>query len=152
MVELERPLLHQGKTIDQVEIKPPRWDQQIRLSEQKITSMLGMLAEMVGLPERLLRELTYPDVDRVMLAFHNVLPPIMRKDFETGAYTLATPIEEVAPADVSDQDDPRFPKADGPVKKFATPPQVNIPKKDPEAEKEVAGLGIEAPEVMRPVN
>jgi len=155
-VELMRPLMHNGRSIDQIDIKPPRWDHQIRLAQQEITSMLGLLSEMTGLPEKLLRELTYPDVDVVMLAFHNVLPPIMRDNFQSGQYSLATPAEELPEAatpeqQVVDQEDPRFPKADGPVKRFSAPPKLAFPETEPEQEPEVAGLGIDAPPVMKQV-
>jgi hypothetical protein len=151
VVELHRPLMFKGKEVTQVEIKPPNWDMQIRLANQEVTSMLGMLAEMCGLPEQLLREMTYPDVDRVMMAFHSCLPPIMREDFQSGKFVLATPkdqLPEPAEVGVSDQDDPRFPKMEGQVKKFTAPPQVNIPdrKKDTGT-----GVNIDAPGEMRPV-
>ncbi|PWT74796.1 MAG: hypothetical protein C5B60_06265 [Chloroflexi bacterium] len=155
LVELNRPLMHRGKEIAQLEIKPPNWDQQIRLAEQKIVSMLGLLAEMCGLPEQLLREMTYPDVDRVMLAFHSCLPPIMQQEFQQQRHALATPTEQLPePADVgvSDQDDPRFPKMEGTVKKFEQPPQINFPEKPEKKKDSGTGINIDAPGDMRPVN
>jgi len=154
VVELNRPLSFRAQTVTQIEIKPPRWDQQIRLADQEITSMLGLLAEMCDLPEQLLRELTYPDVDRVMLAFHNCLPPIMRQQFEQGKYTLATPkeeLEEPAEVRVTDQSDPRFPQFEGPVRRFKEPPKVDLPISDKKVD-EGSGLSLDVPGEMRAVS
>lgn len=125
-VELQLPLkTAAGKEISQIEIRRPRADNAIRWNERRYASTLALLSELCDVPENLLRELTTEDFDRVMLAFYNVVPKTIQTDFAGGMLPLATPEEEsrAAPdwAPPPDQQDPRFPKVEGPVQRMPQP-------------------------------
>lgn len=150
-VELIHPLRVGGKAVEQIDIRPPELDHVIRWNSQTIPSTLALMSELTGVPEAALRTLCYPDVDRVMLAFANVIKGTsMLIDFEKGTRPIATPKPVVAEAEpvevmsgVSDDIDPRFPKVAGPVRRFAPPA-------DDAGDDALGGAG--GPEAMRKVS
>lgn len=124
-VELISPIRDKnGTEIDTIEIRQLDFDLSIKWSRAEIPSFLALLAILSNIPEKVLRTLVYPDVDRVLLAFFNVLPPAIQGDFTKGVMPIATPLEELPEAErgpLPDPIDPRFPRADGPVKRFPAP-------------------------------
>jgi hypothetical protein len=51
---------------------------------------------------------------------------------------------------INDQLDPRFPHVDGPVRRFPTPPMVNLPGHPQPSPQDTAGIA-QPPEVMKAV-
>jgi hypothetical protein len=125
-VYLNHPLAGPKGEVEYIEITPPNFSHAIRWGEESIPSTLALLSELSGQSESLLRQLKYPDVERVMLAFMNILPSVIRKDFEKGGRPLSTPREELKDLG-ADQVDPRFPQHEGPLQRFQQPPQVKVP-------------------------
>jgi hypothetical protein len=132
-VELVRSLNGPRGVVNEITIRPPTLEDSLKWSDQRISSVLGLLSHLSGQPERLLRALTWPDADRVMVALGMVLPDNsgMKNDFLKGTRNMATddldlPEEEMIP--IPDQDDGRFPQADGPVQRFDKTPKVVMPK------------------------
>jgi hypothetical protein len=126
-------------------------DHAIRWAEGRYASSLALLAEMCDVSENLLRELTTEDFDRVMLAYYNVVPQTIRRDFENGVRPLATPEEMQTPEEripVPDPIDPRFPKVEGPVTRANPPTPAPPPPVKPAAE----GMDFEPPVQMRQVS
>lgn len=124
----------------------------MRFQSGEIEARLALVAESTHMPERLLRLLVYPDVHRVMFAFSYTMPVELRETFEGRPLTTADELLAQIPEErVGDQDDPRFPHVDGPVRKFPTPPQVNLPQKPARAD-EGSGFNIAAPDAMKAVN
>lgn len=124
MSPIRRP---SGPDVDAIEIRPPDFDMIIRCKEQLLPSKLAMLAELCNIPEQQLRQLQGADVDRVMIAFMNVLPPTLQADVQNPEFPLSTPnIQTTGPIGIvrnedtfaDDPIDPRFPKVDGPVNRF----------------------------------
>jgi len=153
IVELCHPLKRMSGDITELVIHPLNFQQVIRWQSGEIEARLALVAEATRLPERLLRLLVYPDVNRVMFAFTYTLPAELRESFSDGQRPLTTADEKLAelPEErVGDQDDPRFPHVDGPVRKFPTPPQVNLPPR-PTADNG-SGFNIDAPDAMKAVN
>lgn len=151
IVELLVPLKHNDKEVAEITIQSPGFEHVIRWGRGEIPSTLALLAELCDLPEKLLRTIKYPDVDRVMLAFTAMMPPMIQADFQKGEKPLASEEEEL-PADappVVDQIDPRFPNVAGPVRRFQTPPPP-IKGAEPQ-ETEGSGIGIDPPETMKAV-
>lgn len=114
-------LFHQLPTgQSSITISPLTLDAVIRWGDQEVPSTLALLSELCGIPEISLRQLRYPDVERVLLAFFSVIPPNIKADFEKGVRPLATAINEL-PADqraqLADPIDPRFPYASGIVQR-----------------------------------
>lgn len=95
-VELFVPIKRAGKTLDVIEIASAKLDHVVRWGEGKIKGSLALLVELSGLDEGTLRELTYPDADRVLSAFMASLPPSIRNDIDNGVHPLAT--QESAPS------------------------------------------------------
>jgi hypothetical protein len=98
-VDLFAPFNSSGKSITAVEIAPVKLDHVIRWDERKFTSQLQLLSELSGLPEMTLRQMTYPDVDRVLTAFWGMLPPAILNNLNlVSASPLAPPaIEDAIP-------------------------------------------------------
>lgn len=154
IVELYTPLKHGGKDITEVVINPAGFETVIRWGRDEIPSTMALLAEQTGLPERLLRTITYPDVDRLMLAFTAAMPPSIQADFNAGKKQFATDDDEL-PQDeeVNDQVDPRFPKVDGPVVRMTQPEKTAVtPTPAPDLPvRDGSGLSAAPPETMRAV-
>jgi hypothetical protein len=146
-VELQQPLKHHTGDITAIEIRPPTADIIIRWTNFEIQSMLALLSRMCGLQEKLLRQLPSPDFDRVMLAFMNVAGPQIKADCESGKRMLATPEEDLPESEKippPDQQDPRFPAAEGPV--------VRLGKKEPQLPSDdVQPMNIAPPTVTEAV-
>jgi hypothetical protein len=137
VVELLVPLKHADKEVGEVAIRSPGLEHVIRWGQGEIPSTLALLAELCDLPERLLRTITYPDVDRVMLAFTAMMPEVIQRDFRDSKRPLASDVDELPNGQVDDQHDPRFPHVDGPVQRFPRP----APK-----EPEGTGMNLDPPE------
>ena len=128
-VELITPIRDlQGKEITTIVIGQLTFDLSIKWSQAKIPSFLALLAILSNVPEQVLRTLVYPDVDRVLKAFFEVLPVAIQNDFTNGVLPIATPQEALPEAErhslPPDPIDPRFPAADGPVQRF---PEGSLP-------------------------
>jgi hypothetical protein len=113
VVELAVPIKHGSTTIDTIEIRPPTIDTVVRWSDGTFPSSMALLADLSGLPEMVLRQITYPDADRIMMALYNVVPQPLKSDFTNAVRPLATPLDELPPDEPGarpvDQTDPRFP-------------------------------------------
>lgn len=132
-VELIRPLNGPRGVVNEITIRPPTLEDSLKWSNEEISSILGLIAYLSGQPEMLLRRMTWPDADRILVALGMVLPDNsgMKADFMKGTRPMATddinlPEEELVP--MPDQDDGRFPQADGPVQRFDKTPKVVMPK------------------------
>jgi hypothetical protein len=137
IVELLAPLKNNGKDVLEVVIKPPGLEHVIRWGQGDIPSTLALLAELCDLPEKMLRTITYPDVDRVMLAFTAMMPSMIQQDFQQGKRPLASDVDDLPAGAADDQTDPRFPHVEGPMKRF--PAAVT---KEPEG----TGMSLDPPE------
>jgi hypothetical protein len=167
VVELFTPLKHQNREVDHLVIAAPRYEHTIRWSRGEIPSGFALLAELSGLPERLLRQAVGPDIERITLALFTQAK-FAQSDIFEGKIPLATP-DELLPEQPSeermvDQVDPRFPHFDGPIKRFPappvtqvpgtpppTPPQANAPPSPPQQPGDL-DLGLAAPEAMKAVS
>jgi hypothetical protein len=135
--------------VEMLEIQPVSLDHTIRWARKEIPSVLALLAELTGVKESILRKLSGNDSDRMFVAFSFVVPQTIKKDFEQGTRPLATPPELMTDAqryeevDKTDPIDPRFPKVDGPVKRFKAG--------EDHAEKDEGGIDVGGTEVMRKV-
>jgi len=154
-VELGQPLkVSPSKEITAIEIRPTTADQMIRWGQQRIPSTLALLSELCDVPEKVLRQLPSADFDRVMMALINIMPGVMKADFEQGARPLATPEEDLpqqeAHVPAPDQIDPRYPAADGPVVRMPPGPILQPPNKT--ADDEAAQMNVRPPMAARPVH
>lgn len=102
-IELFVPIKRAGKTLDVIEIASAKLDHVVRWGEGKIKGSLALLVELSGLDEGTLRELTYPDADRVLSAFMASLPPSIRNDIDSGVHPISqqSPVaSDLAPEEI----------------------------------------------------
>jgi hypothetical protein len=117
-IELQQPLKRHGGDLTVIEIRKPTADIVIRWSSYGIVSVLALLSELCGLPEKTLRQLPSDDFDRVFFALLHTVPAVMKGEIEEGKRALATADEDLPPdqqVPPPDPIDPRFPVAAGPV-------------------------------------
>lgn len=98
-VELFLPFDVDGKKVEAITFSPVRFDHTIRWREGEWKSILGLMAALAEVDEKILRSLAYPDTDRVMGVFVDMLPPEIRGTI--------TEREQV----VADQPEPMIPTA-----------------------------------------
>ncbi len=91
IVELYIPFQFKGKAIEAITLSPVRFGDTIRWGEGAWKSSVELLTELAGVEEAIIRELRYPDADRVMEAFISLLPPEMRDDVATGRVPVPNP-------------------------------------------------------------
>jgi hypothetical protein len=131
IVELFTPLKYQGREVDHLVIAAPRYEHTARWNKGDIPSALALLAELTNLPERLLRQAVYPDMDRITVALFAQAKFLQADVVIEGKRPFATPDEELPDlaesGGLADQVDSRFPHVDGPIKRFAAPPKTEIP-------------------------
>lgn len=84
VVDLYVPQTILGRRIRRVVIAPCRLDHLLRWQDGDFASSIALLAELAGMTEYDLRQLTFPDVDRVMAEFLALLPAGIREDVEAG--------------------------------------------------------------------
>lgn len=126
VVELMRPLHYDGREVAEIVLQPIELSHVIRWSRGEIPSTLALAAELSGLPEKLLRQLAGPDVDRFFVALVALMPEAIRNDYAQGTRPLASD-DAVLPSTsppLSDPEDPRYPKLDGIVRASKGPDPV----------------------------
>jgi hypothetical protein len=98
-IELFVPFEHNKKRIESITLAPLRFGHALRWSEGAWKSMVELLVELAGVEEAIIRELRYPDADRVMEAFMGMLTPEIRDDLTNGRIPMKqeTYEEEEAP-------------------------------------------------------
>lgn len=87
-VELYIPFDFQGRRIDAISIGPFLLDHTLRWQEGKFRSSLSLLADLSGMAETVLRQMRYPDVDRVFGVFLDMLPETVRDMIARGEIPL----------------------------------------------------------------
>ena len=134
----------------------PSLDHTIRWTQGEIPSVLALLAELTGINEKKLKQLSGADTDRVLVAFSILVPIQIKEDFQNGKRPLATPAEVMTEeqryseiADDNDPENPLFPRIDGPMVRYKEKPQAPAPAPPPEPER--AGMDVNPPEAMRRV-
>ncbi len=120
-VELVREL---GPNIKSVTVKPVSADVMIRWEDELIPSFYALLAELTGVPESVLLQLSGIDLERVMFAFTTLLTTKIAEELgrrqrnEADARPMSTLYE----------------RADQPFYSQAEAPLPDIPARDPEVE------------------
>jgi hypothetical protein len=160
VVELYTPLKYQGREVDHIIIQAPRYEHTIRWNRGDIPSGFALLGELTGLPERLLRQVMSPDIERITVALFSQAKFAQADVFE-GRRPLATPDEQLPEPEpetrIADQIDPRFPHVEGPIKRFPTPPVTHVPgaqapaPQAPVPSDDNLDLGLAGPEAMKAV-
>lgn len=108
LVALYVPFEFEGSQVTAIEIGPCRLDHLLRWQKGEFKTALELLAVMCEVPEALLRQLAYPDVDRVLAAYVDMVPPQIQMDIGRGAIpAIAEPARaEPEPADLGPVGEP----------------------------------------------
>lgn len=82
-VELFLPFEHKGKKVKAITFSPIRFDHTLRWQNGEWKSVLGLMAAVADVDEEALRNVAYPDTDRMMDAFVGMLPSEIRDTLGT---------------------------------------------------------------------
>ncbi len=99
-VRLYLPFSHGGKKITKITIGPSKLDHTMKWNAGQYASSIQLLCEMAGESEELIRQLRYPDAERVMAAFMANLPDVIRDHITSGTI----PQTATEPASQTEQD------------------------------------------------
>jgi hypothetical protein len=83
-VHLLIPFEVMGKKIESITFAPVRFGHTMRWGDGDWKTSLALLVELAGVEEAVIRELRYPDADRVMEVFLGMLPADIREDVTNG--------------------------------------------------------------------
>ena len=93
-IHLFLPFEYNGKKVESIVISPMRFGHSLRWNEGDWKTAVALLTELAGVDEAVIRELRYPDVDRVMEAFLQMLPMEIRTDVSDGRIPVKQPQPE----------------------------------------------------------
>lgn len=127
-----------GQQIDYVYLNPITWDMTLRWQERRFTRSLDLLIEVSNLTEATLRGLMYPDVDRVLTQFFEMLPAEIRNDIAAGNAPLFSP--STTPPQQQQVEQPEHPEDFG--SNYPPVPPMPLPHRPPTPE-EVGGFDME---------
>jgi len=114
-IELFIPFDHGGKKIESITFAPFRLGHAMRWSAGDWKTSIELMVELAGVDESVILDLRYPDADRVMSVFMDMLTPPIRDDIIAGniplkqhAYNLP-PLDEEEPAATNGSGEPLGP-------------------------------------------
>ena len=90
-IHLFIPFEFSGKQITQITLAPLRFGHVLRWNEGAWKTSIELLVELAGVEEAVIRELRYPDADRVMDSFMALMTPEIRNDIVDGRIPLKQP-------------------------------------------------------------
>lgn len=93
VVQLYIPFEHNGKKIESITLSPLKLGHVLQWNEGYWPNMIALLVSVANVDEVVLRELRYPDADRVMESFLTLLTPEIRNDLQEGRI----PVKQAAP-------------------------------------------------------
>jgi hypothetical protein len=99
-VHLFIPFDQNGKKIESISFAPLRLGHVLRWNEGAWKSSLDLMVELSGVDESILRDVRYPDAERVTDAFMAILTPEIRDDITNGRIPMKReePIEDIVEA------------------------------------------------------
>jgi hypothetical protein len=145
-IELLLPFTHEGRTVKFIVLGPMKFAHLLNWQQGEYNSAMALLFDVSSEPEAVIRELRYPDVDRVMNEFFSILPPEVRDSIASGTIPRKVDLDEIAPL-APGEADPVAPE-ENPVAEEPQPdPQWNEPMVEepymPGAEEQEKGIGFE---------
>lgn len=129
-VQLFIPFEFNGRKIESITLAPLRFGHVLRWNEGAWKTMVQLMVELAGVEEAVIRELRYPDADRVMEAFLSLLTPEIRSDISRGE--IPQVIRPESPPPVHDEETAAILRTNGSGQPIAGP-GVPLPPPEPEA-------------------
>jgi hypothetical protein len=96
-IQLYIPFEFNKRKIETITLAPLRLGHVLRWNEGAWKTMIELLVELAGVEEAVIRELRYPDADRVIDAFMALLTPEIRNDIVNGQIPLKAEDTDEAP-------------------------------------------------------
>lgn len=96
-IELFVPFDFIGERVEAIDIAPAKLDHLLKWQAGKYRTTLALLAELTGHNEATLRQVTFPDADRMMAEFMVVLPEGIRADIQSGRIPVFDPDADPEP-------------------------------------------------------
>ncbi len=152
-IELFLPFKLDGKRVTKVTFDPIRYDHTLRWQAGEWKTLTSLMAQLANVEEKVIRQIAYPDIERVMASFLQMLPPEIRDSLgET-----QQPVEPVEPYNepeeiqqaINGAEQPM--PAEQPVELFPDKPkkdpndprfQMDIPEEAPQPTLDELGLGV----------
>jgi hypothetical protein len=122
-VHLFIPFEYNGKKVDSITFAPFKFGHLLLWQDRHWPSMIALMTELAGVDEAVLRELRYPDADRVMEAFMANIPQEIRDDIGGGRVPLKT---EPAPTEAAEETDEEETALQGPGAPLPPEPQAGF--------------------------
>jgi hypothetical protein len=92
-IHLYIPFEHNGKQITSITLAPLRLGHVLRWNEGAWKTSIELLVDMAGVDVAVIRELRYPDADRVLDSFMQMLTPEIREDITNNRIPRVVTIE-----------------------------------------------------------
>lgn len=83
-IELFLPFEHKGEMISVIGLAPVTWSHTLKWQGGEYSKSTDLLFELAEHSEDIIRSIRYPDVDRVMTQFFEMLPPEIRDSIANG--------------------------------------------------------------------
>lgn len=96
-IHLFIPFEYKGKKVESIVLQPLRFGHVLRWAKGDWPGALEFMTELAGVDEAVMRDLRYPDADRVMESFMNMLPNDIRNDITEGRIPHKVDDEAEAP-------------------------------------------------------
>jgi len=112
-VHLFIPFEYNGKRVDSITFSPFKLGHLMLWQERHWPSMIALMTELAGVDEAVLRELRYPDADRIMEAFMANVPVEVRDDIGQGIVPLMTTKEEPEEPEAPEEPGDETPRGPG---------------------------------------
>jgi len=121
-IHLFIPFEYNGKQVTSITLAPLRLGHVIRWNEGVWRSMIDLLVDLAGVDKAVIHELRYPDADRVLDNFMQMLTPEIRDDIANSRIPL--PTEEPTPRATNGSGEPM----DDTPRTMMAPPGVPLPE------------------------
>ncbi|RZN24758.1 hypothetical protein [Bradyrhizobium sp. Leo121] len=154
------PFKHEGKWIRSIYLRPMAWDHALKWQDGDYASAMDLLFDIVEQSAEVVRQIRYPDVDRVMNQFFEMLPPDIRDQIAAGQIPQKVvplqhdPEESTAPDPELEPELPfdepydpyRMPtkeEIEADMKAHPVPPELQQPFPPKQSDSQGSGLGFE---------
>jgi hypothetical protein len=98
-IQLYIPFEFNGRKIESISLAPLRLGHVLGWNEGQWKNMIELLVVMAGVEESIIRELRYPDAERVVETFIGMLTPEIRADIESGRIPVKAAPDVLVTAD-----------------------------------------------------
>lgn len=106
-IALFLPFEHGGESITQIGLAPVTWNHTLKWQGGEYNKATDLLFDLAEQSEDVMRSVRYPDIDRIMTQFYEMMPPEIRDAMAAGTIPRKVTLpkfDEVIENDVQDSD------------------------------------------------